>query len=155
MELLEKAGIAEAKIFISTLDSPKKNVALVDQISKHYPHIDLFVRSKNRNDAYELIEKSVAHVYRESLHTSVQMGVDVLGKLGHRRYTATRKAKAFVQYDEEALVKLARNRNHKESYIESVKEEIRVQEKLLTEDVQFSASHSDSAWDSGKRNEKL
>ncbi len=155
LDLLEKAGISEAKIFISTLDSPEKNAELVDNINRHYPHINLFIRSKNRYDAYELIDKSVSNVYRESLHTSVQMGVDVLGTLGHRKYTVTRKATAFIKYDEESLVKLAKNRNHEESYIESVREEIMIQEKLLNEDLQFSNLNSDIAWNSLKRNEKL
>jgi monovalent cation:H+ antiporter-2, CPA2 family len=153
IDLLEKAGIAEAKIFISALDSPEKNNELVDILSQHYPHVELYLRSKNRYDAYELLEKSVKHVYRESLHTSVQMGVDVLEKLGHRKYTATRKALSFIKYDEEALAKLAKNRKEKEGYILQARREIETQEKLLNEDKLFALRTSDHAWDNKKRND--
>ncbi|WP_209329706.1 monovalent cation:proton antiporter-2 (CPA2) family protein [Lunatimonas salinarum] len=151
VDLLEKAGIAEAKIFISALDSPEKNNELVDILHQHFPHVELYMRSKNRSDAYELLEKSVKHVYRESLHTSVQMGVDVLERLGYRKYTATRKALSFIKYDEEALSKLAKTRKEKEGYILQARKEIENQERLLNADKLFDLRLSDHAWDNKKR----
>ena len=153
MDLLEKAGISQCKIFISAMDSPEKNLELVDIVQKNHPQVRLFVRSKNRFDAYDLIDKSVEHIYRESLHTSVQMGIDVLEKLGHRKYTATRKAASFVKFDENSLKRLAETRKVKQGYIESVREEIETQEKLLQEDAHFATAQEDFAWDNKRRKE--
>jgi CPA2 family monovalent cation:H+ antiporter-2 len=111
------------------------------------------MRAKNRYDAYELIDKGISRIYRESLHSSVYLGVDVLHELGQRKYTATRKAMDFIRYDQEALEKLSRERHEKDRYILSVKNEIELQERLLSEDQLFSDLRSDSAWDGERRKE--
>lgn len=148
LDLLHTAGLKEAQVFISTLDDPEKNRELAETVRTHFPHVRIFMRSRNRSDAYELIDLEVPHIYRESLHTSVQMGVDVLEKLGFRKYTATRKAAEFIRYDEAALSKLASKRGgSSSSYIDSVREEIAMQERLLQEDDLFLSDSNDHAWD--------
>ncbi len=101
--------------------------------------------------AYELIDLGIKNIYRETVHTSVNLGVDVLHALGHRRYTVSRKAAEFIKYDEDALKKLGQLRDKKDSYVESVRKEIEVQEKLLAEDLKFSDQREDGAWDSKGR----
>ncbi len=155
IDLLESAGATKAKILISAIDSPERIYQLVDEVKKHFPHLQLFIRAKNRMDAYELIDLAITHISRESVHTSVNLGVDVLQSLGHRKYTASRKAAEFIQYDEEALQKLGEMRHKKESYVESVREEIETQEKLLTEDVKFSDQREDAAWDNSNRRQSI
>jgi CPA2 family monovalent cation:H+ antiporter-2 len=147
LDLLEAAGASEAEIIVSSIASPDKNYELTEIVNKHFPHIRLFIRAKNRVDAYELLDKGVKNVYRSSLHASVFMGVDVLSTLGFRRYTLHRKANQFIKYDEAALTKLAKLRFDKERYIGGVKEEIEIQEKLLNEDVKFQEKGTDNSWD--------
>ncbi len=154
IDLLESAGAAKAKILISAIDSPERNYQLVDEVKKQFPHLELFIRAKNRMDAYELIDLGINHIYRDSLHTSVNLGVDVLHALGQRRYTVSRKAAEFIQYDEEALHKLGMARHEKEGYVESVRAEIESQERILSEDVKFSDQRQDVAWDSSTRRGK-
>lgn len=151
VDLLEAAGAAKAKILISAIDSPERNYQLVDEVKKHFPHLQLFMRAKNRMDAYELIDLGINNVYRESVHTSVNLGVDVLHALGQRKYTASRKAAEFIHYDEKALHKLGKARHEKKSYVESVRDEIEIQERLLAEDAKFSDQREDAAWDNSKR----
>jgi CPA2 family monovalent cation:H+ antiporter-2 len=61
----------------------------------------------------------------------------------------------FIRYDQEALEKLSRERHEKDRYILSVKNEIELQERLLSEDQLFSDLRSDSAWDGERRKEGL
>jgi CPA2 family monovalent cation:H+ antiporter-2 len=147
LDLLEAAGAAKAKILISAIDAPEKNFELTELLQKHFPQLKLFVRAKNRIDAYELMEKGLEHIHRESLHSSVYMGVDVLNELGHRKYTTQRKANEFIKYDQAALHKLVKERHDKENYVLSVKEEIEMQERLLNEDKKFIEHRQDNAWD--------
>jgi len=148
--ILEAAGAGHAKILVSALDIPEKNIELSELVAKHYPHLKLFFRAKNRVDAYELNDKGVSHIYRESIHASVYMGVDILSELGFRKYTSLRKANDFIQHDNDALLKLAKHRHDSDSYIQSVKEEIAQQERLLAEDKKFMEHKPDNAWDKSK-----
>lgn len=147
LDLLESAGAGKAKILISAIDSPDKNAELADVVQKHFPHLKVFMRAKNRSDAYELMDKGLENIYRESMHSSVFLGVDVLSELGHRKYTSHRKASEFIRYDTEALQRLAKERHTRESYITSVRQEIELQERLLSEDGKFFDQRADGAWE--------
>ncbi len=147
LELLESAGAKDARILISALDNPYLNMQLAELLPRHFPNLKLFVRAKNRNDAYELMDLGVENIHRESLIDSVYMGVDVLSELGLRKYTLYRKAQDFIKYDNEALAKLYRHRKTT-GYIGRLREEIEIQESLLQEDKVFLEKTEDNAWDS-------
>lgn len=150
MDLLESAGAHDAHILISAIDSPQTNLDLSESLPKHFPNLKFFVRAKHRNDAYELMDKGLKHIHRESLIDSVYMGVDILAALGYRKYTLHRKAQDFIKYDNWALEKLYKIKDTKE-YLGTVREEIEQQEKLLQEDKMFIEKTEDSAWDASVR----
>lgn len=150
LDLLESAGAHEAQILISALDSPYTNIELSEILPKHFPNLKLFVRAKNRYDAYELMDKGINHIFRESLSDSVYMGVEVLSELGLRKYTLYRKAQNFIKYDNDAMKKLAQFRESNE-YVGRVREEIAWGEKMLHEDTLFMDKTEDNAWDASHR----
>jgi CPA2 family monovalent cation:H+ antiporter-2 len=106
------------------------------------------VRAKNRYDAYELMDLGAKNIYREHLHTSVRLGVDVLRKLGHRSYSAARAAQNFIRYDEAAMWELYEHRHDQKEYILNVRKQIELQEMLLKNDRQHDPTANDHAWDS-------
>jgi CPA2 family monovalent cation:H+ antiporter-2 len=154
-ELLESAGAEDARIFVSAIDDPVVNEMLVHTLKKHYPHMQLMIRSRNRYDAYELIDLGIEHVYREHIDTSIRMGVDILRSMGMRGYSAMRAGQNFLKYDEAALAKLARKRGDLNSYIASVREEIEHQEELLRNDLQQAPNTADHAWDSEEMRNRI
>jgi CPA2 family monovalent cation:H+ antiporter-2 len=150
IDLLESAGIEHAKIFVSAIGSIETNLMLAETLKKRFPHIDLIFRAQNRVEAYELIDLVIYQIYRQSLDASVRMGVDILGKLGHRHYSAYRAGQNFIQYDEGALKKLAKKRHEKGQYLQTVRAEIELQENLLRNDKRNTQNLNDHAWDSEK-----
>lgn len=147
-DLLESAGAAEAKILISAIDSPETNLELARTVQKHFPHLELMIRAKNRFDAYELMNINIMNPYREHLDTSVKMGVDVLRKMGFRSYSLHRAAQAFIRYDEEAMVELYKLRHDRNLYISASRKQIEMQEELLSNDFRQAPDLTDHAWDS-------
>lgn len=146
-DLLHAAGASEADLLIAAIDSPEINHRLLETVKKHFPNIKVYSRARNRNDAYELMEMGIAHIYRETLYTAAHLGADVLVELGFRKYTATRQSIKFINYDEKSLEKLAKKRNNLTEYILTVKEEIEWQEQLLQNDLAEAFSDDDHAWD--------
>jgi CPA2 family monovalent cation:H+ antiporter-2 len=155
VDLLRSAGAEEAGILIAAIDSPETNREIVDTVQKHFPGIRLMVRARNRMDAYELIEMGVHSIYRESLHTSVALAVDVLQQLGCRAYTSMRQGQKFLRYDEEALITMAAHRHDQKQYILKARENFRLQEELLSLDRTQQQSENDHAWDSEEIREGL
>lgn len=148
LELLKAAGAENAKIFIAAIDNPEVNLSVVELLRKHFPHLNILTRARNRVDAYELIDHGVDKIYRETLYTAVHLGVDALTQLGHRKYSATRQGQRFIKYDETAIRKLASKRHDKMAYLATVKDELEMQEQLLKNDLLINFSAADHAWDS-------
>ncbi len=148
-EILKAAGADEAKFIICTINDEAGSHTLAEVVQKHFPQAELFIRTKHRYHTYDLMEKGFTKTYRETLHTSVFMGVDVLKAMGFRSYTATRKAQEFLKYDEAAIKRLSEIWKEKDNYILTIKEEMELQEKLLKDDKRFlSEIFDNNAWDS-------
>ncbi|TDE43836.1 potassium transporter [Flavobacterium rhamnosiphilum] len=148
LELLKAAGCENAKIFIAAIDNPTVNLQVIETLKKHFPNLKILTRARNRNDAYELIDHKVEHIYRETLYSAVNMGVDALVALGLRKYTATRQGQQFIKYDEITTRKLAEKRHDKMAYLITIKEEIELQEQLLKSDIYSQVAATNHSWDS-------
>jgi len=153
-DILKSAGADAARVLIIAVADPSTNCDLVEKIQKHYPRLTVMVRTKDRQDAYEMLDMGVKDVYRESLDTSIRLGVDALVKLGYRRYAATRAGQNFLKYDEAALLKLAPHRHDEKSYIYNAREQITLQEQLLANDRDVNPAVNDHAWESELRKDQ-
>lgn len=148
LDLLESAGIAEAKIIICATNKISVTKAISKIVKDKYPHVELMIRTKNRYDAYELLNIGHENIYRESLETSLTLAKDVLSKMGFRKYTLNRQAQNFIKYDEDSLRRLALETERKEKYIFKAKKELEQQEKFLNEDFKRGVVDLDNHWDS-------
>ncbi|WP_439487228.1 monovalent cation:proton antiporter-2 (CPA2) family protein [Algoriphagus sp.] len=147
-ELLHAAGAGEASILISAIDSTPYSIKIVELCKEEFPHLDVMIRAKNRYDAFELMEMGVKNIYREHLDTSIRMGEDVLKKLGFRAHTVHRLAKQFRTYDEDALKILVNYKDNQDEYISKNKQQIEMQESLLSGELMRKFSVNDQTWDS-------
>ncbi len=147
-ELLQSAGAEEASILISAIDNTEYSLKLVELCKQEFPHLEVMIRAKNRYDAFELMEKGVTNIYREHLDTSIKMGEDVLKKLGFRAHTVHRMAKQFHDYDEAALKVLINYKNNQDEYISKNRQQIEMQESLLSGELMRKFSVNDHTWDS-------
>ncbi|HYJ38016.1 MAG TPA: NAD-binding protein, partial [Chitinophagaceae bacterium] len=145
-DLLRSAGAATAKLIVIAIDSPEKRLAMVETIKKHFPDLHMFVRASNRYDAYDLMNAGVLHIYRESIDTSLRLGVDVMSLLGYRKYSAKRLANSFFKHDEQYLKKLSAIRDPDE-YITEARKYIEEMEVVLQADLGDPALEMDEAWD--------
>ncbi|MDF1546530.1 MAG: monovalent cation:proton antiporter-2 (CPA2) family protein [Bacteroidales bacterium] len=146
-DLLESAGASQARLLIIAIDSPETNFELVKTAKKHFPNLEVMVRARNRMDAYELLDLGIDNIYREHLDTSIQLGVDVLKKLGTRAYSAHRAGQNFKNYDESAMRELYKHRHDKKVYLSQVRQQIQIQEDLLQTDIASQPNLNDHAWD--------
>ncbi|HUC81247.1 MAG TPA: monovalent cation:proton antiporter-2 (CPA2) family protein [Flavisolibacter sp.] len=145
-DLLEAAGAAKAKLIVLAIDNPEKRLEMIETIKKHFPNLRMLVRASNRYDAYDLMNAGMLHVYRETIDTSLRVGVDVMRFLGYRTYTAQRAARSFLKMDEANLKKLAAIQDQDE-YILTAKSYIEEMERMLQQDYQNVLTTEDKSWD--------
>lgn len=154
LELLQGAGCESAKLFIAAIDNPQVNLHVAEMVKKHYPHLKVLARARNRNDAFDLINTGINDFYRENLYSAVHLGVEALVQMGERRYTATRQGQRFIKYDEDATRRLAGNKNDKQTLIAGTLKEIEIQEKLLRQDLYAQLGAQDHSWENTGRKEE-
>jgi CPA2 family monovalent cation:H+ antiporter-2/glutathione-regulated potassium-efflux system protein KefB len=146
-DLLEVAGAAQAKLLVIALDSPEKTLALVHIVRKHFPHLTIMARAFEWEDAHDLLEQDVNHVYREALDSSLRMGEQALRLLGFRSYYAHRAAQKFLRHDEQSLRMLTEKRSDRTWYIDTARSRIEDLEQLLQDDLTGGAVDRDTGWD--------
>jgi CPA2 family monovalent cation:H+ antiporter-2 len=139
--LLRSAGIEDAELLVLCLDDPEKNKFLVDYVKENYPEVKIFVRAKNRLDAYDFLNKKVNNIYRETLGTAVDMAVDILQENGMRKYTARRMGKRFMLIDKAMTRRLAKEKD-KDMITFTLRESLEREAELLTLDsISFEENH--------------
>lgn len=140
--ILRSAGAENADLLILCLDSPEKNKFVLQYAREKFPQLKIFVRAKNRLDAYDFYNNGVENIYRETLGTAVNMAVDVLKATGMRGYAARRMGKRFTLIDKAMTKKLAKEQTS-DKVTFTMKDYLEKEAKLLAED---SHSFDESQW---------
>ena len=100
LDLLEAAGVAKAKYFILAVDDVEVSKETAKVIQKHFPHIKLFARARNRGHAYDLMELKVPFIKREVFDSSVYFVQELLVAMGYTKEKASTIVDRFKRHDE-------------------------------------------------------
>ncbi|ANM30712.1 potassium transporter [Acidobacteria bacterium Mor1] len=148
VDLLQAAGAGKARLLIVAVDAPEKGREIIHTARKHFPQLRILARARGRYEAYDLIEDGVEFVYRETLDSSLRLGVDALCHLGFRRHQALRAARKFRRHDEAAVQELVHMRSDRKAYMIRARQIIGDVERIIREEVELGRKPSpDAAWD--------
>lgn len=102
-EILRASGIANAKLFILTLDDIEDSIQVAKYVKRTYPHIRILARARDRQHVYRLREAGVEHLWRETYLSALGMSYDALVNLGIDPKKAYDDIEIFRDYDEALL----------------------------------------------------
>ncbi|SDI09052.1 monovalent cation:H+ antiporter-2, CPA2 family [Chryseobacterium taeanense] len=148
---LRAAGIEDAEILVLCLDDADDNKFIADLVREQYPKVKIFVRAKNRIDAYNYLNNGINNIYRETLGTAVDMAVDVLHESGMRKYAARRLGQRFMAIDKESIRKLAKAEEDDEIHLFTTKEILQREEELLAYD---NLNFENKQWEDSSNDEE-
>lgn len=106
-DLLEAAGLKNAKVLVIAIDDKEQITELTHYVSMHYPDVHIISRATDRNHVYELYEAGSRDIVRETFDSSVRMGRSVLEALGLEREEAQAQVDRFVEHDQYIMRELA------------------------------------------------
>jgi len=147
LDLLHAAGAAKAKLIVIAIDDEAKAIELVELVQKNFPKLKIFGRAAGRVHAYEYQKRGVMTFYRETLDTSLELGVDVLRELGMRGHQAHRAAQLFKAHDERAVRSLAQYWDDDEAYFKHARQNIEAFERMFVSDAEGKPADADRGWD--------
>jgi len=102
-DLLRAAHVERAEAFVLTTDDPEVSVRTARLVRRLYPDLKIFARARNRQHAFKLMDLGVTGVIRETFHSSLEMGEQVMQALGLPPETARERRERFQAHDERIL----------------------------------------------------
>jgi monovalent cation:proton antiporter-2 (CPA2) family protein len=108
-DVLEKAGIADARLLVVALDDPAASLRVVREARRRYPALKLIARARGRSDAFEYFEMGVPAV-REVFGSALDAAEGALRALDFGPMAARRVVTRFRRHDEEMLAAQAPHR---------------------------------------------
>ncbi|WP_379548893.1 cation:proton antiporter [Qipengyuania sp. DSG2-2] len=108
-DMLEAAGIGEAKLFVIAIDQKDQTTQLVRHITKHYPHVHILARAVDREHVYDLYYAGCRDIIRETYDSSLRMGRSAIEAMGYSRDQAERVVGSFNAMDREVMLEAAQH----------------------------------------------
>lgn len=105
LDLLRAARADLAEIFVLAIDDIESSVKTAAMVRKHYPHLKIYARARNRVHAYRLMDIGVDKLIRETLLSSLELAHGILMELGYSPAEAQETVQMFRQHDEKLLAR--------------------------------------------------
>jgi glutathione-regulated potassium-efflux system ancillary protein KefC/glutathione-regulated potassium-efflux system protein KefB len=134
LDLLRAAGAEHAKIFVLAISDLEQSIRIAEAVTRHFPHLTIIARARNRRHVHKLMDLGVKHIFRETLLSSLAMTELVLTNLGHTGDNAKHIINAFCERDTKLLIEQHAIHDSEEKLIQSAKDTADELESLLRVD---------------------
>jgi len=144
LDLLRAAKIEAARVLILAIDDVEASARTAALVRKHFPHIEIHARARNRIHAHELMAIGVRRITRETFGSALEMAQDALVAAGLSAAEARDDIARFRQHDEAVLLRQFAVHRDEARLIQTSREAAQELEGLFDEDRDDgSADHAD------------
>ena len=122
LEMLRAAHAENAEVFVLAIDDVEASVRTAELIHKHFPHLKIFARARNRQHAFRLMDLDVRYTIRETLVSSLEMSEKVLETLGLSKSNAVETVRRFRAHDEATMAKQQAVKDDENKFLQTTRE---------------------------------
>src|SRR6202789_40265 len=122
LEMLRAAHAENAEVFVLAIDDVEASVRTAELIRKHFPHLKIFARARNRQHAFRLMDLDVRYAIRETLGSSLEMSARVLETLGLSKSKAMQTVRQFRAHDEATMAKQLAVKDDESKFLQTTRE---------------------------------
>lgn len=137
LDLLEAAGIRDAKVLVVAVDGVEESLKVVRLVKEKYPHVSLIVRARDRGHVYQLVELGVKAPIREIYESSLSAAMHTLVELGFTEGQSQNTIDLFRAHDEQMLQKSSLIHNDVTALIKVAEDGRRELKELFAKDTQI------------------
>ncbi len=134
LDLLRAAGADHARLLVLAIDDVTASMKTAETVVRHFPHLKIVARARNRRHAHILMNLGIEDISRETLLSSIALGESVLGKLGFDAHEVEHIGRTFRERDAQLLAEQHAIHDSEEKLIQSAKETARELESILRSD---------------------
>ncbi|MEZ5849194.1 MAG: monovalent cation:proton antiporter-2 (CPA2) family protein [Hyphomicrobiaceae bacterium] len=136
LDILQSARTDKARAFVLAIDDVETSLKTADVVRRHFPHVPVYARARNRRHIYRLMDLGVTSTRRETFLSSVDITREVLRGLGTSEAEVRRITETFVTHDRKRLYDDYRHASDFEKLAAQMRKSAEELEELLREDIQ-------------------
>lgn len=103
LAVLDAARVGEAKVFVLAIDDIETSLRCAELVRKHFPHVQVIARARDRFHAYRLMDLGVSLQMRETFKSSLTLAQMTFEALGKPPAVASQIVELFARNDQELL----------------------------------------------------
>lgn len=135
LDLLRAAQADKAEIFVIATEDPDSNLRTARLLKRHFPHLRIFARARNRQHVFKLMDLNVDGIVRDTFFSSLEISRGVFEALGYDEATAADYVQRFRKHDERVLANQYPVYDDEAALLQSAKEARADLERLFQADV--------------------
>ncbi|RZT91290.1 glutathione-regulated potassium-efflux system protein KefC [Rivibacter subsaxonicus] len=148
LDLLRTAGAAEARIIVVAIDDIEQSLKVVDIVQEHFAQALIVARARNVQHWYELRDRGVQHVERETLDAALMSARSVLELMGWQPHRARQLAMRFRRHNIEQIEELRPHRKDESKLINMSKQGRQQLEQLFAQEREQRKERREQGWGS-------
>ncbi|QYF93437.1 glutathione-regulated potassium-efflux system protein KefC [Massilia sp. PAMC28688] len=146
VELLHAAGAHGARALVVAIDDMADSLALVDAVREAFPGLPIMARARNVTHYYDLMDRGVTIIHRETFESALMMGRDVLRQLGFGAYRARQATQKFRALNIANLHKVYPYYKDQEQYVSMARQARDELEAMFALDSEAASPDGDEHW---------
>ncbi|WP_034348905.1 glutathione-regulated potassium-efflux system protein KefC [Noviherbaspirillum massiliense] len=147
IDLLRSAGVARAKVLVVAIDDAEGSLALVDAVRREFPDLKILARARNVTHYYDLMDRGVTVIERETFEAALQLGRNVLREVGFGAFQARQAAMRFREYNIKSLHAVYPYYKDQEQYISLSAQAREELQQMIARDAEALRSERRNGWD--------
>lgn len=134
LDILRAAGAEHAKVFVLAIDDIEASMRTAEAVCKHYPHLLIVARARNRRHAHKLMDLGITHIHRETFLSSIAISEQVLTAMGISADNTALALQSFRERDERLLIEQQAFHQSEEKLLQSARDTAAELDQLLEDD---------------------
>ncbi|RJG04466.1 glutathione-regulated potassium-efflux system protein KefC [Noviherbaspirillum sedimenti] len=146
-DLLHAAGAARARALVVAIDDVEDSLALVDAVKQEFPDLPILARARNVTHYYDLMDRGVTMLERETFEGSLRLGRQVLQTLGYGAYQARQAAMKFRAHNIASVHAVYPYYKDQEQYVSMARQARDELAEMFARDIESMKGGRSGGWD--------
>ena len=147
VDLLHSAGADKARALVLAIDDIEDSLALADAVRENFPHLPVLARARNVTHYYQLMDRGVTVIERETFESALHLGRRVLCQLGYGAYRAREATLKFREHNKATVDAVYPYYKDREQYVSMAKRARDELNQMFARDLKRYDSETDGGWD--------
>jgi glutathione-regulated potassium-efflux system ancillary protein KefC len=147
IDLLHAAGAERARALVVAIDDVEDSLALVDAAREAFPNLPILARARNVSHYYDLMDRGVTIIERETFESALLLGRRVLQQLGFGAWRARQAAMKFRDHNLKSLQAVYPYYRDQKQFVSMSKQARDELEEMFARDLEAGKSGREDGWD--------